>query len=747
MQNGFYTSAIGVDVWFNLANQVMDGWNRSAGGYDVWGVDGECDYYGSANNADNIITKRGAFNHGSIFTYRAQAPGQIITWKSCYFYTTGSFNCDGNTSGLDFVWQGCTFKGPLFDFQYDGNVVCDCFFYDCLFDETVFYTNYTDQRDVYFYRCWFTKSKAEVIAGVREGHYHFVDCHFGVSLPNPLPTDITTISLDTLRYDFFGLPDSSHPDWSANDYDYGFELTPRRGPGAFYFASPSYSIDATPESGNGPLTVDFSFDKGGGIDQPVGFDWDFGDGESSHESSPSHQYTLPGEWYPSVTVTFVSGYTITLYGDPIYVYDVDYSPGEPNPTRTNTCYRTPIRGGDGYGCSEYGDSENVGFDWLWPAARVGTCVVYDTLGREMALVWDAKTQRIYRINDKRVWRDRTTDYGGIRIDSWFHHKADYAVKGEHVAIVHEETHNYFKPYDKLKAGTSGYDSKGYPTGMVVDQRINVNEEQEYTAETKNIPKDGDIVYQEHVEGRSIQNRVIIRGAPWWYTGFQWNVTSIDKAARPSLREMTEDGWLEALTSLPLFHVSRSHRGTINLATGEAPAGTVDTRPEGPDGRDSSAMAFVTGNTGLSDTLSASLDGDFTLSLWYKAADSLLPVTLWTIGAAFEVRIVIAGGVRMLTINDGVNPALAVALNGNGVGWEQISIVRDGLYLRVYEGESMLGSYPLATAENYGAVLGRCGGDGMDVFDAWIVPRAVESEAIAYYNDNVLRGGIQVLPEY
>lgn len=67
---------------------------------------------------------------------------------------------------------------------------------------------------------------------------------------------------------------------------------------------PVAAIAATPQSGIAPLTVGFnasaSFDSDGAI---ASYDWDFGDGTSSVEIAPSHEYLTPGAYLATLTVT------------------------------------------------------------------------------------------------------------------------------------------------------------------------------------------------------------------------------------------------------------------------------------------------------------------------------------------------------------------------------------------------------------------------------------------------------------
>ena len=79
----------------------------------------------------------------------------------------------------------------------------------------------------------------------------------------------------------------------------GLQLVETNQPGA-----PVANFFATPTSGGAPLTVQFN-------DQSIGFIsarlWDFGDGHTSTEQNPSHEYTIPGTYTTSLTVTNLSG--------------------------------------------------------------------------------------------------------------------------------------------------------------------------------------------------------------------------------------------------------------------------------------------------------------------------------------------------------------------------------------------------------------------------------------------------------
>jgi PKD repeat protein len=68
--------------------------------------------------------------------------------------------------------------------------------------------------------------------------------------------------------------------------------------------APVANFLATPKSGVAPLAVDFT-DLSTGI--ITAWDWDFGDGGSSTESDPNHQFTTPGVYTVSLTVSGPAG--------------------------------------------------------------------------------------------------------------------------------------------------------------------------------------------------------------------------------------------------------------------------------------------------------------------------------------------------------------------------------------------------------------------------------------------------------
>jgi peptidyl-prolyl cis-trans isomerase A (cyclophilin A) len=83
-------------------------------------------------------------------------------------------------------------------------------------------------------------------------------------------------------------------------------------------SKPVAGFIASPTSGAAPLTVDFTDKSKGDITE---WNWDFGDGQTSNEQSPSHTYAANGTYTVILTVTGSSGSDIWKRTEYIEVND------------------------------------------------------------------------------------------------------------------------------------------------------------------------------------------------------------------------------------------------------------------------------------------------------------------------------------------------------------------------------------------------------------------------------------------
>lgn len=512
-----------------------------------------------------------------------------------------------------------------------------------------------------------------------------------------------------------------------------------------YITVTALDFTGTPLIGYEKLETSFSLNTFESVESVL---WDFGDGQTSEESKPTHLYTMPGKYTVTATVTSDSGDEVIIEKeDYVRVFDIDFSDASKDSSLSDTCYRLPTKTGHGYGPSEYKDGDTAGYDWLWPSSGPETALCFDDYHTEIALVNDAKKQRVYRINDPACWNDRENEYGGgNRIISEIHLRQEHSAAGEHVPIRFIEQHLTFKPFDTDLKDVTGFDIEGFPIDMRVDLLLHKNGSLNLSKKAVKITKNGDLVVQGPLEGRNLQSRIKIYEAPWLFTRAMGYYDTIDKAAAPALRKMTEADYQEELGSMPLLRVARSFGGLLNLATGADSTGTIGSLVTGPDGRENSAILFSGEPFGFSDTLPEDLDGDFSLLSWISAvfrAD--LPLILWQCGNLM-IYLADGGGKFQLAISDGVNPAITQDLELSGLDWTLLSVVRDGMNLYIYENKTLKGVYGLNSIENYGALLEYGQMCPCSHADATVLPRKVSAEALEYYYDDVIDSeGEAVMP--
>jgi len=95
---------------------------------------------------------------------------------------------------------------------------------------------------------------------------------------------------------------------------------------------PVAEFSASPLSGNEPLTVEFTDESLNMADSPS-WSWDFGDGGTSTEASPTHQYLEVGSYTVTLTVTTAYGSDTEIKAD--YIVVTAEGAFDPNDYETN----------------------------------------------------------------------------------------------------------------------------------------------------------------------------------------------------------------------------------------------------------------------------------------------------------------------------------------------------------------------------------------------------------------------------
>ena len=190
-------------------------------------------------------------------------------------------------------------------------------------------------------------------------------------------------------------------------------------------------------------------------------------------------------------------------------------------------------------------------------------------------------------------------------------------------------------------------------------------------EARKVPANGDVVFMQDEQANKLQVRVVMYGAPWVITRVQGLYETIDRSASVDNRNNTECDYQINLQSYPLFRVSRNYLPLLNLATAENVNGNVGSLTTGPDDREYSAVSFESPNLGMSDTLEASLEGDFSLTGYFKGFSS--------VGRLFQcgnlvVEIRYLGGDYFLYVSDGVNPIINEQIQLSPTQWNFFAIL-------------------------------------------------------------------------
>jgi len=703
MQNGIYPAGYAsVDPAITNANHTLDGWNRTEGGYGLWGVNNTFDLLsGLANNATGLTIRRGAFNDilGAI---DAVVHG-VYTFECCYFYDS-SILYFGSTEDNSLYFNGCTFKADIFYLQYYGTA-STAYVTDSLIDAQL--DGGVGCKFV-FTRCHFTKSQAEVLQYIDDANVTFINCTFDVVLSRELPTDITTMSESTMRYSRFGLPEI---DADYTGYDHGFASEPRQGPGAFYFGAAQAVGTASVTEGSAPLDVIFTTEP----DDDIGVLWDFNDGTYSEEWQVSKRYAAAGKYEVVLTWTDRFGYTSTQTIT-IYVYDWDYTGEGPWASYTDECLRLSMKPAKGLGWSEFG-----GEGWPFPEARVGPLKIIDGQNKERQLVLDSIWGRVVEIGKTDGFMDLAGGYEEQNIQTEIRFPEETG-EAEHYFLESLEHHAHFRPFNE---------NDGYMDDFTVDFSLLKDGAQSDTLKTQEIPLDGDVTLRPEDEAHRWQPRIVTTASGYRLVRLRDYYVVKDKAAAPDDRVMTEQSWEGDLGNV-LMHMGRCSNPVLNFATGVDFTGSYSSTVTGPDGRDDSGVAFA--GAGLTSADSLSLTGDFSICAWVGNIGSTQ--TILSQSSGFRVRVTV-GLTYQLEYRDGSGTYTSTALSWGGSGWAMLTIVRSGSTLSMYHDDTLVFSQEITVVTNSGTVGIFPSSTGYG-FDIKVIDGALEAGAVEYHHSDVTK---------
>ena len=409
---------------------------------------------------------------------------------------------------------------------------------------------------------------------------------------------------------------------------------------------------------------------------------------------------------------------------------------------TGACLRLGIRPDHGLGWSYYQNGER----WLWPMPNIKPISIIDDNGHRRFLVMDEITGRYFEYPTRNgptgsgmeeSWRDKDSQYGGAEIPCYIKWK-EYIGDREHMKVNHIEGHVNIRPNDENDRKRTGYTDKGYRDGFKVDYSVYKDGELDKHAETKDIPDNGDLIFDRKSEGYRVQPRFDTTTSSFKITGIDPYYIVKNAAGNRSQRVMTE-GNHQLTYCDPIFWISRGDNPLLDRATAETCDGTYFNVEKGPDSKQS-ALLFATADN-FSKVLPQNLTGNFTIQ--FAVNEMMLPLRIcdFSIGN-LEISI----EENFVLRYNGMFDMYEQDLDTKGDSWIFIKISRHGKDLTISKNGTLLNTFRLSGIGTYGGLLtGMRDGVG-SLFDFRIHNKAIDDNAFAYYYGDVVENeGKALLP--
>lgn len=371
----------------------------------------------------------------------------------------------------------------------------------------------------------------------------------------------------------------------------------------------SVSISPSTSSGKAPLTVVFSVTS---TDNERDRLWDFGDGTTSTEWTPTHYYQNPGSYVVLLTTT---------YNDTCCPYSLLTATATTTITVTQriACYSLDkcYWVGDGSMDQGVGAVEFTGDYFPQAAAYIPARACRDTLDNERVIIFDNNTssfREIFEVDGatgsglSRVWIDEDVTGADHEISGYVEFP-EFATTANNEYLEFLDGSYTTVPYDESKRSTTGYDSAGYRSNQEFDLSVYVDGAQTATNTNNDAVINGEVSYDYQVKGKRGRARFAFAASEFYLLRYveNWMLTNAKDA--PTNTVTTEITYQSNLGS-PSLWFTRGSDLTLNRATGSSASISVSA-VTGPDNISSSAMSFTSAIT----LGSVALTG--TLTLWYN----------------------------------------------------------------------------------------------------------------------------------
>ena len=409
---------------------------------------------------------------------------------------------------------------------------------------------------------------------------------------------------------------------------------------------------------------------------------------------------------------------------------------------TGVCLRLGIRPEHGLGWSFYKN----GINWLWPMPNIKPISIIDDNGHRRFLIMDEITGRYFEYPTVdgptgsgmvESWVDKESKYGGAEIPCYIKWKERTGDR-EHMKVNHIEGHVNMRPHKETDRNKSGYTDKGYRNAFGVAYSIYKDGELNKHAETKDIPDNGDLVFDRKSEGHRLQPRIDTTASSFKVPGIDPIYLIKDQAGNRSQRVMTE-GNHQLTYCDPMFWISRGDSPLLDRATGELCTGDYFNVSKGPDSKES-ALLFST-NDSFSKALPHDLHGDFTIQ--FAVNELMLPVQICDFSTGnLEISI----EENFVLRYNGMFDMYEQDLRTKGDSWMFIKVCRDGKEMTISKNGSILNTFSLTGMGTYGGTLTGMGNGIGKLFDFRIYNKVISDSAFTYYYCDVTENkGKALLP--
>ena len=417
-------------------------------------------------------------------------------------------------------------------------------------------------------------------------------------------------------------------------------------------------------------------------------------------------------------------------------------------------------------CIQYGFGKNAGYGWtkntgfVMPYFKNGANHILDNTGVSRLIVQSAATSggyssgQLYWVNTFRPFTGATEQ--GVQMDrfdkdgfiygnsnsgaeiaqKWRFRELTSSEESEY--ILHEETHNYFRPLSEA----SGYRS-GTSVSMVVYKDGSTTAYETLTA----VPMTADVHFTKEVAARRVQLEVQVNRGATRYIGIDSHCRTLD---RINFATAGDNSSSESTTSYPQYQAQLATnlkhwvtRRDFAVDRGSGSVMTITGSPawaSGPDGGSATAYYFSSASLYMSGATTL-YSGDFSIFFWIKSYSNgyILEIT----GDGGGSNLQVSASNTTLTLS-GVTATINSVADSS---WHSFVLVRSGSTVSVYQEGALVTTLSTAVTYGGGAFKVSFVADVGNIFDVRVYSDAKSAAAISYYyNDVVNNSGNGVLPQ-